>query len=473
MNNNLNNIFKPIYFFLLLLIFGGIFRLYNINFDDLWIDEISTFWISDPNLSLKESYINHLSLERTPFLFNLIIKFFFTLFGYKIEISRLIPAFFSIISIISISYLSKLMTKDNSYLLSAFLITFNIFLISYSQELRVYSTLFFFISLSIIFFIKSIDKIKSKNLILLNIFSIVSILLHPFSLIIIFSYITYSILLSLKYKKFLKEINISLLFLTIVSLIYYYYHLSVALNNPSWIEQPDLKFYTNFYFSKFFGSRIIGIFHLIILIYLIIYFSKRFFYLEKISLFLIILIYTYLFPLFYGYIFNPIILPRYIIFVLIPIIILISYFSFRIKKKSRIILITFLLLFTLGNFLTEETFKQFFTQRTIYKPEITKALLIIDNSDYKKFSIKLNPAEEILTEPWSKALKHYLNYLSEKNNLNLFVADLNQKNNDNIWVLCIHDLNQNNCKLKEGYKLIKDISLNRMNLSQINQLSVP
>ena len=152
------------------------------------------------------------------------------------------------------------MTKDNSFLLSAFLITFNIFLISYSQELRVYSTLFFFISLSIIFFIKSIDKIKSKNLILLNIFSIVSILLHPFSLIIIFSYITYSILLSLKYKKFLKEINISLLFLTIVSLIYYYYHLSVALPTTSWIEQPDLKFYTNFYFSKFFGSRIMGIF---------------------------------------------------------------------------------------------------------------------------------------------------------------------------------------------------------------------
>ena len=473
MNNNSNNVFKPIYFFLLLLIFGGIFRLYNINFDDLWIDEIATFWISDPNLSLKESYINHLSLDQTPFLFNLIIKFFFTLFGYKIEISRLISAFFSIISIISISYLSKLMTKDNSYLLSAFLITFNIFLISYSQELRVYSTLFFFISLSIIFFIKSIDKIKSKNLILLNIFSIVSILLHPFSLIIIFSYITYSILLSLKYKKFLKEINISLLFLTIVSLIYYYYHLSVSLYTPSWIEQPDLKFYTNFYFSKFFGSRIIGIFHLIVLIYLIIYFSKRFFYLEKISLFLIILIYAYLFPLFYGYIFNPIILPRYIIFVLIPIIILISYFTFRIKKKSRIILITFLLLFTLGNFVTEETFKQFFTQRTIYKPEITKALLIIDNSDYKKFSIKLNPTEEILTEPWSKALKHYLNYLSEKNNLNLFVVDHNQNNNDNIWVLCIHDLNQNNCKLKEGYKLIKDISLNRMNLSQINQLSVP
>jgi len=71
MNNNLNNIFKPINFFLLLLIFGGIFRLYNINFDDLWIDEIATFWISDPNLSLKESYINHLSLEQTPFLFNL------------------------------------------------------------------------------------------------------------------------------------------------------------------------------------------------------------------------------------------------------------------------------------------------------------------------------------------------------------------------------------------------------------------
>ena len=407
MNNNLNNIFKPVYFFLLLLIFGGIFRLYNINFDDLWIDEISTFWITDPNLSLKESYINHLSLEQTPFLFNLIIKFFFTLFGYKIEISRLIPAFFSIISIISISYLSKLITKDNSFLLSAFLITFNIFLISYSQELRVYSTLFFFISLSIIFFIKSIDKIKSKNLILLNIFSIVSILLHPFSLIIIFSYITYSILLSLKYKKFLKEINISLLFLTIVSLIYYYYHLSVALNIPSWIEQPDLKFYTNFYFSKFFGSRLVGLIYLIILLYLIVAFIKKFIKnSDGIAIFLLIIILSYFLPLTYGYLFKPILFPKYIIFILAPIIILMSYLIFEIdNKKIKKIFITILVIFTLGNQFTETNIKQFFNERSFHKPQFTLTFKEIQKSEEKYFTFDFNfaPNTKIVLEP----LKNY------------------------------------------------------------------
>ena len=38
---------------------------------------------------------------------------------------------------------------------------------------------------------------------------------------------------------------------------------SVEKNN-----QPDLKFYSNFYFSKFFGSRLLGIIHLVSLILL-------------------------------------------------------------------------------------------------------------------------------------------------------------------------------------------------------------
>ena len=57
----------------------------------------------------------------------------------------------------------------------------------------------------------------------------------------------------------------------------------------------------------------------------------------------------------------------------------------------------------------------------------------------------------------------YFNVYAQNINNNI---EKSSKNN-------VHDLNQNNCKLKEGYKLIKDISLNRMNLSQINQLSVP
>ena len=152
MKNNIIKIFKPTYFFLIILILGFFLRFYNLNFDDFWIDELSTFWIANPEISLKDSYLNHKSLEQTPFLFNLTIKTFFWIFGYKVEISRYLPFLFSFMSIISIAYISKLLSNNNSYIFSSFLISFNIFLISYSQELRVYSALLFFISLSLIFF---------------------------------------------------------------------------------------------------------------------------------------------------------------------------------------------------------------------------------------------------------------------------------------------------------------------------------
>ena len=41
---------------LLLLILGVTFRLYNINFDNLWIDEIASFWISNPDFDFNESH---------------------------------------------------------------------------------------------------------------------------------------------------------------------------------------------------------------------------------------------------------------------------------------------------------------------------------------------------------------------------------------------------------------------------------
>ena len=95
----------------LLLALGVTFRLYNINFDNLWVDEILSFWIANPDFDFKESYLNHKTIEQTPYLFNLIIKFFFTIFGYDINLARIIPCIFSIFGILSVTYLSKLLSK--------------------------------------------------------------------------------------------------------------------------------------------------------------------------------------------------------------------------------------------------------------------------------------------------------------------------------------------------------------------------
>jgi len=38
-----------------------ILRHHNLNFDDLWGDEIFSFWISDPEITIKESLIRAFS----------------------------------------------------------------------------------------------------------------------------------------------------------------------------------------------------------------------------------------------------------------------------------------------------------------------------------------------------------------------------------------------------------------------------
>ena len=454
--------FKPTYIFLIILSLGFLLRFYNLNFDDLWIDELSTFWIGNPNVSLKESYFNHKSLEQTPFLFNLIIKKFFELFSYKVEMARYLPFLFSFLSIITVGYISKLLSTNNSYVFSSFLISFNIFLISYSQELRVYSALFFFMSLSIVYFIKTIEDDKKINLFLFINFTIISILLHPFALLLLLTYLTHFIFFK---KKFFTKMNISLALISIVSLFFYYHFIKTSLTSPSWILQPDLKFFTNFYFSKFFGSRLIGLIFLLILIYIILKFFSKIISNHKIFIFFILLIYSYFFPLVYGYFFKPIMLPRYIIFVLIPIVILISHYVFElgnIQKKFFILLICFL---TLGNLLTEQTIKQFYKKRVVYKPEFTKSLLFIENSNYRTFSLKLNVAsKEIDQDTWSKATLNYLNFLIVKNNLSISFLDFKETTNKKVWIMCVHDLNKNDCKLPQNFKIDKVQKLNRLDL---------
>ena len=42
-------------FILLLIFFGAFLRLYNLNFDDLWSDEMVSYWLSNPSYSFSET----------------------------------------------------------------------------------------------------------------------------------------------------------------------------------------------------------------------------------------------------------------------------------------------------------------------------------------------------------------------------------------------------------------------------------
>jgi uncharacterized membrane protein len=454
----------------ILLVLGATFRLYNINFDNLWIDEILSFWISNPDFDFKESYLNHKSIEHTPFLFNFIIKFFFTIFGYDINLARIIPCIFSIRGILSVTYLSKLLAKKNAYIFSAFLISFNIFLINYSQELRVYSTLFFFINISLIFFYKSYENDNKINHSIFIIVTLFSIFLHPFAIILYITYCLYTFLLLLNSKIENKTIFVSRVIILLFSILYYIFYfqdslLLGSLKSPTWISQPELKFFTNFYFSKFFGSRLVGLFFLITLIFLSFKHFSKIIRLEKITLIFIFLILSYMIPLVYTYMIQPILISRYIIFVLIPIIILISHFTFELENnKIKFYIIFALCLFTLSNFVTEQTFKQFYKDRRIYKPEFVKSLKIITDSNNKNYSLKVNPGVKILKDPWINAVNNYLDYIKIEQNLDINFKEYEKLKYENIWIICVHDLNENDCALPNKFTSIERFKLNRLDL---------
>ena len=130
-------------YFVLLFLMGIYFRNYNINFDDLWVDEMSTFWIANPSIDILTSYKNNSSLELSPILYNFTVRFFYIIFGYNDDYGRYVSSLFSSLSILTVSYISWLVSKNKSYLLTAFLISLNVYLITYAQEMRLYSVVFF------------------------------------------------------------------------------------------------------------------------------------------------------------------------------------------------------------------------------------------------------------------------------------------------------------------------------------------
>ena len=59
---------------------GGILRIYNINFDDLWSDEMISYWLSDPSRSFKET-IKLIFESNLMVTYELGLKYFHSLFG--------------------------------------------------------------------------------------------------------------------------------------------------------------------------------------------------------------------------------------------------------------------------------------------------------------------------------------------------------------------------------------------------------
>ena len=137
---------------LLVVLLGLTFRFYNLGYENLWFDEIFSYWVTDPNLSFNETFSRVKSTESIPFLYYYLVKVCNLVFGYDPIVGRIFSAFFGFLSIFTVSKLCKKFADNKSYLFALCLTSLNIYLIIYSQEMRVYIFTFFLTSIALIFF---------------------------------------------------------------------------------------------------------------------------------------------------------------------------------------------------------------------------------------------------------------------------------------------------------------------------------
>ena len=419
---------KKFILFLTICFIALFLRIYQINFDDLWFDELSSLWIAEPNITFKETIARNIELNKGPHLvFTLILKYFFLMFGYNPDIARFVPMFFSIISVPALMYLVSIIKKDKSWLLVGFLISINFYSISYSQEIRSYSLIFFLSIINLIFFIKILNNYKLISFIFYYLISLIGVCNHIFFFIIIFSQ---SIFIIFCFKNNKKKIiyfylNVIVVFFSYLFIMYDSL-LAQLLIKDFWIEPVKIDFFLNYYFSRFFGSKIMGSIYLIILIYLLWSNKKYIFeYSNKLFLFLLLLINSYLLPLAYGFFKMPILTDRYIIFVLIPILILISILTLSLKNKKIMNSILFVIILST---LTNNYIEIFKRKNT--KPEFKKSINYISNS--KSTNLILMDNENYV----NKLIFNYL-YQLNKNNHKIKIYNNNDTSIfEKVWVMC-------------------------------------
>ncbi len=474
----INNISKKNLILFFIFIIGGILRLYNINYDDLWTDEMISYWLSDPSRNFYDTII--LVFESNLMVtYELGLKYFHYIFGYNFEISRYFSVIIGILSIILFSFLLNSNSNSKSVIFGTFLLAINIYHIKYSLELRSYILTFLLgiILLQLIFSNSSErEKITFIRGFFIFLISLLMLFSHSFSIIILFSLNLYFLIKFIFFKKISKN-QISIIFLTTLACgLFLFFYLQNITHTPYWVENVKLSFYTNFYFSKFFGSRIIGLIYLISLIYLIIKQKNIFKKLDINFYFLILIFFSYFLPLLYSYIFNPVLVDRYIFFVLIPVIFLISKFVFLVESKLIrnliIIIITFV---TLANHLLKEnTFRQFYTDIHPTKPDIGAVFAKINETKIMQYTFLMNNKNDLSNELYKNHNEIYKNYLiqySRKSNLENKFIDYKTQTYDKLperfWIIYLKDITNKNFVIPEkltNYNILNKYFYNRVEL---------
>lgn len=241
----------------MILTLGLSLRLYKIDRQGLWYDELHSIIPTNPNNSLV-SVIEYCKDDQPPAYF-LMLYFWYKLFPYNEASGKVLGAIIGALGIVSMYFLGKEVSGRNVGLAVSFLTAGNIFHVYYSQELRFYGLLFLMTSLSFLFFIRFIKSPTIRNQLFFALTTTLLLYTHYFGLVVTLTQAIIFIIIGLVYRKGLRFFLKGLACAAIVLLAFLPW-IPIIVNSLQiksfWIVDPGPLFfieYFRFYFTGWWG----------------------------------------------------------------------------------------------------------------------------------------------------------------------------------------------------------------------------
>lgn len=317
-------------------------RLYRLEYQSLWVDEIASMNGADPDQSWS-GVIAYSVFDQPPAFF-LLLHAWFKVFPFNDFSGRLMALGIGLAGIVAVYFLGKEVKDKPTGLIAATITTFSYIHILFSQEARFYSLLFFVSAMSYYFYIRAAKRCRVFDFILYALSTTLLLYTHYFGLVVFAAQGIIFCLILIFYPVSRKFVILSvsaaiLVILAISPWIPIFF--SDAQTKEFWIKPEPIYFplvYFYVYFKDIFSCFVFAI--LLIVYFFNVY--KDFVPTRRIDRIDFILIagvaFSLLIPIVYSVVQTPMLQVRYTLIILPSMIVMISL-GFRFLKISHQIIL--------------------------------------------------------------------------------------------------------------------------------------
>lgn len=382
------------YFLLaVIMILAAALRLFRLNFQSLWFDELIVMNTCLPVQSFADIIKSLQSNVHPPFYY-LCLNTFFRIFEYSEFTARLLSAIIGILSIPLVYLLGKEIKNRETGLFAAFILSINYFHIYYSQEVRSYILLFFFSTLTLWLLVRYLKQTNLKNLVFYSVSAIFLIFTHYYGFILLAGQfiliVAYAIIFKSKQVLYFCLAIISVVVLSLI--LWFPVLLKVNAISDIWIPTPRPTVFFEYLYIYTGKDPMLTLLYLTLFFVFVTGYYRQ--YRENPEennrrqtllpmLFIAVVIVAYLLPYLRSIFSTPMLLKRYTIIVL-PLLAVFAALGFS-QLKNLFLKRAIILLVVISTTINFVFFNRYYTKKN--KEDFRGVTEYVKNENVNKFQV--------------------------------------------------------------------------------------